>query len=109
MSQWINIDKLGTVGATPDKSPPHREPPALDTGMNIRAVGPNLANAGGFSLVAGLPTAPVGPVYVTQFMSEAIMLPDPEARVSQFMVETVTTETPEARVTQFLIETIVLE
>jgi len=59
-SEWINLDKLGTKGMEPDLMPPHREPQSLDEAVNVRAVGPNLANAGGYSLVSGLPTA-VGP------------------------------------------------
>lgn len=93
MSNWINIDKLGTVGATPDKSATHKEPPALDVGMNIRAVGPNLANAGGFLLVSGLPEhvpkTAIGQVNVTQFLAEVVFPPDDEVRVTQFLVEVV--------------------
>lgn len=47
-SQWINIDKLGTVGVEPDLMPTHRQPQSLDEASNIRAVGPNLSNAGGY-------------------------------------------------------------
>lgn len=54
-SEWINIDQLGTLGSEPDLMPPHREPNSLDVGMNVRAIGPNLGNAGGYLLVADLP------------------------------------------------------
>lgn len=50
-SQWINIDKLGTKGMEPDLMPPHRDPQSLDTATNVRALGPNLANAGGYLVV----------------------------------------------------------
>lgn len=50
-STWINIDKLGTKGMEPDLMPPHRDPESLDIGMNVRSVGPNIANAGGYDLV----------------------------------------------------------
>ena len=51
-AQWINLDKLGTKGIEPDLMPPHREPQSLDEAVNVRALGPNLANAGGYLKVA---------------------------------------------------------
>ena len=62
-SSWINIDRLGTKGMEPDLMPPHRDPQSLDVGMNVRAIGPNLANAGGYAEVISLPLTqiPGGP------------------------------------------------
>ena len=54
-SEWITIDRLGTKGIEPDEMPPHRDPQSLDEGVNIRSLGRNLANAGGYSFVADLP------------------------------------------------------
>lgn len=50
-AEWINLDKLGTKGIEPDLMPPHREPQSLDEAVNVRALGPNLANAGGYLAV----------------------------------------------------------
>ena len=51
-SEWIPIDKLGTQGVEPDLMAVHREPASLDDAVNVRALGPNLANAGGYTEVS---------------------------------------------------------
>jgi len=51
MSEWINIDRLGTKGIEPDLMPPHREPQSFDEAVNVRPVGPDLGNAGGYLVV----------------------------------------------------------
>lgn len=53
MSDWITIDRLGVLGAEPDMMPVHRQPHSLDEAMNVRALGANLANAGGYTAVSG--------------------------------------------------------
>lgn len=50
--EWIPIDRLGTLGIEPDMMPVHRDPQSLDEAVNVRALGANLANAGGYRLVA---------------------------------------------------------
>lgn len=59
-ASWINIDKLGTKGVEPDLMPPHREPQSFDDAVNVRSLGPNIANAGGYAAVSGggFPSAP---------------------------------------------------
>ncbi len=52
MSEWINLDRLGTLGMEPDLMPVHRDPPSLDIALNVRAQDEELANAGGYLKVA---------------------------------------------------------
>ena len=51
MSQWINIDKIGLRGVEADLLPSDRPPNSLDMAVNMRSVGSNLANAGGYTVV----------------------------------------------------------
>lgn len=51
MSEWINIDKLGSRGMEPDMMPSDRDPQSLDIAVNMRSSGTNLANAGGYDAV----------------------------------------------------------
>jgi hypothetical protein len=53
MSDWTTIGGLGAIGMEPDKTPVHKAPQSLDLAVNVRAIGPNLANAGGYKAVAG--------------------------------------------------------
>lgn len=54
-SQWINLDKLGKTGAEPDLIPVHRETQSLDYASNVRPVGDDIGNAGGYALVVSYP------------------------------------------------------
>jgi hypothetical protein len=54
MSEWINIDKLGTVGIEPDRVQTATELQSFTDAVNVRAVGPNIANAGGYKAVSTL-------------------------------------------------------
>ena len=93
---WINIDKLGTAGSEPDRLPQHRKPQSLDLGLNVRAIGPNIANAGGYKQVSG---APIDQHNITLFLVQAVD-ERPESRISLFDVQMVD-ERPDARITRF--------
>ena len=88
-NEWINIDKLGTVGIEPDRVQVGTEPQSFTEAVNIRAIGPNISNAGGYKFIVGEPvtTFPIGPVFVTQFLPEEVRITNDGIKVSQYTVE----------------------
>jgi hypothetical protein len=99
MSDWSAIDKLGSVGMEPDKTSVHKVPQSLDVGMNVRAIGPNLENAGGYSLVYEFPS--IDAVSLTQFIPEEVLLNQTDFRLTQFIPEEVLQNKTDLRLTQF--------
>ena len=74
-SSWINIDKLGAAGMEPDLMHPHREPNSLDSGMNVRAIGPNLGNAGGYlAITGGAMPIDANTLFLTKSFSDRFLL-----------------------------------
>ena len=85
MSDWATIDKLGTAGMVPDKPSDHMQPSELDLAVNVRAIGPNLTNAGGFSVVTEFFVPPnIGQVSMTQFIPFEARVLAATGRLTQF-------------------------
>ena len=104
MSEWTNIDRLGGIGMEPDKTPTHKMPQSLDVGVNVRAVGEWLENAGGYLLVGEYPVAPtIDAVSLTQFIPEEVLLNQTDFRLTQFNPEEVLLNQTGFRLTQFSI------
>lgn len=60
-SEWLKIAGLGTRGIEPDLLSADRPPESFDDAVNVRSVGSNLANAGGYVAIpnANIPDAVV--------------------------------------------------
>jgi hypothetical protein len=87
MSDWSIIGKLGTAGMVPDKPSDHMQPFELDLAVNVRAIGPNLENAGGYSFVYEFPNIDL--VSLTQFNPEEVLQNQTDFRLTQFNVSEV--------------------
>ena len=56
--EWVQINGLGTVGMMPDVSGLDRDPKAFDYAVNVRSVGNDMVNAGGFETLYNWDSTP---------------------------------------------------